>query len=340
MSKDLVLKFDLEDALVRLGKISNNTLPSDITEFTIPCTELVISEDQGNMVMRDKYFGRCVFNTVKDVKQVCEWVIACGGEIPVPGKFQLDYLCIEGDGNTKIEFESEGDPKDPDEYIPAARLSNMALKPVTTGVHELLFSFSVRPGRGKENLFLQDHQNRPVKITFGDARLIRKESRQAELALGSPNKDATSSDPLPPAEGVVTGAAMGRAIVAPESEDGAESSPLDTTQRADEAGESVAPETSEEATSQAGIRPDVEAESQASTERPGEIVDKCDELNGTPPGPDALNKSQPTAEDLAAFERGVQEKVESHKGRHPEVLDGRSERVKNEDRKRTRRSAH
>lgn len=352
------LNLNLQGVRADEKKISNNTLkPNDETEFTIPFEGIMITEDQACALMQDPYFYRSVFNNTKGMLEPVDWLKRMDNEIVIHDRYALDFISIEVSGQNVIEFKKTKADKEEDE-TPAGRLTAIRLRLAPTGVCELKCHVSVRPGLGRENLLLQEHQHREVKLSMLIGKLIVKEdSKQQSLNLG-------------PAQGTASGAAMGRPIVS-GSEEGAESASSNsyTPPAGAEAEGSETPGNLEEPQTQAGcVEPDGEAESQAS---PAELVtkdgDECPDChrakiteshcpscgweiptlanglltNGLVTEAEArAADAPPTAEELLEFERAAQSKVAAHRDRHPEVLDGRSERVKHEDRKRARRGAH
>ncbi|MBS0364923.1 MAG: hypothetical protein JSR67_03755 [Proteobacteria bacterium] len=187
----------LDNAHCRIGKISNNLEKhgdEDVPEFNIPITGVMLNAEQLNALIGDPHCDRAWFNTRKDktLEPMSWWE---RGEFRLTDKLDADVCTISFSGDRSIEFEAEeGDGEEG--ARPACRISRMELKPVVGGMTELSFQLQVVPGIGKNNLLLQEHQNREVRITIGESRIAAKRGKQQELGLDAPvNKFGEGEQP-------------------------------------------------------------------------------------------------------------------------------------------------
>lgn len=195
MAKKHAQILKLDSKLCRLGKVSNNLEKhgSDwVTAFTIPVMELMLTKAELNAFMRDKYCHQSWYDTSKGnaATEPMHW---WGGEsFYVSETFEADQGAIIVSGDKQLDFESEGDPKE-DSYRPAIVVSKIVLTPRIGGLTELSCSIYLRPGIGKTNLALQDHQHREVKLTLVDAKVAEREKRQPQLPMGEPGENTPAS---------------------------------------------------------------------------------------------------------------------------------------------------
>ena len=187
----------LDTKLCRMGKISNNLEKhggDHVTAFTIPIAELMLTKAELmltkaelNAFMRDKFCYQSWYDTTKG-NQAAEPMPWWGGEsFYVSETFEADAGTITVSGDKACDFASEGDPKD-DDYRAAIVVSKIKLTPRTGGLTELTCSIYLRPGVGKTNLALQDHQHREVKLTLVDAKVAERDSKQPQLPIGEPGE--------------------------------------------------------------------------------------------------------------------------------------------------------
>jgi hypothetical protein len=178
----------LEDKTCRMGKISNNLEKHGDewkTAFTIPISGIMLTEPELNAFMSDKYCHRSWFESKGSVDHPCAWWGE--EEFTVTPQYEAEALTITV-GGKELEFEAE-EPEDPDDEddkgLPACTLSRITLKPLQGGQTEMRFSLYLRPGVGKTNLLLQEHQHHTISLTLTDAKAAReKEGKQAPLPLG------------------------------------------------------------------------------------------------------------------------------------------------------------
>jgi hypothetical protein len=181
---------NLTGKLCRMGKVSNNTEYHGAEEwesaFTIPITGVMLTREELNDFMRDKHCHASWYNTGGKGGLVEPMPWWHGEEFSVSAKYESDDLMLTMSGDRELTFEPvEPDPDDEDDVgRPACVLSSIVLRPQPGGLTELRFSLTLRPGLGKTNLQLQEHQHREIKITLTDAAPIEKASRQPQLPLG------------------------------------------------------------------------------------------------------------------------------------------------------------
>lgn len=188
----------LEGKTCRLGKVSNNLERQGsnyVTGFTIPFSDLMLTKAELNTLMRDKDCHASWFNTGgagKAIEPMPWW-----GGVPfyLDETFEADKAMIVVSGDKELEFESSGDPKE-DDYRPAVIVSKLTLRPQVGGMTELRGSVYLRPGIGRTNLALQDHQHREVKISL-QAKVAEKDSAQPQLPLNE-GSDSATTPAVPP----------------------------------------------------------------------------------------------------------------------------------------------
>jgi hypothetical protein len=186
---------NLTAKVCRLGKFSNNTeYHGDHWEgaFTFPLTGLMLTKDELNTFLRDKYAHGCWFNTRGSLAEPMPW---WNGEcFRVSGAFEAEGLELTVSGDRQLRFEAgEPDPDAEDDLgRPACVLSRITLTPHVGGLTELAAHLTLHPGQGKDNLLLQEHQHREIKLTLQDAR-ERSKDKQQELPLQAPDAEAASA---------------------------------------------------------------------------------------------------------------------------------------------------
>jgi hypothetical protein len=171
-----------------LKKLSINVLAKDAdnTLFTLPLEGIELTREQLNETLGDRTF-EAWFDQRKD-----------GSYHPMPffaarkdASFEIDeeFTCagatIKLSGGKEIEFETiEADEDDPDsEDQPAAKISCLKFTPTSGGITKLAFHMQVRPGLGKNNLALQEHQFRTITVTLTDVEKSARKGQQQELPL-------------------------------------------------------------------------------------------------------------------------------------------------------------
>lgn len=191
------MKLSIDGAICRIGKISNNTLKLGDgkfeSEFTIPFEGIVLMRDQLNDALEDtRAFDSWYETSVGKPAKPCAWWLHSKGEFPIPDDHEGKWLHIQFTGGQVIEFSETDGKSEKDKKTPGFRISKIVFVPNFGGLTEFKGSFHVRPGLGRENLLLQEHQHREVKIWFGQTKPVEKDSRQESLPL-EPPKPAESN---------------------------------------------------------------------------------------------------------------------------------------------------
>jgi hypothetical protein len=179
-----VLKCENAQAFTR--KISINVLGKDPenTLFTIPLEGIALNREELNAYMGERTFESW-FDKRKDGTWVpMDWISRLPeGSITLDEKFETDGVEIIVSGKKELVFEPTEPDDDDDAPEPAARIGQIVLTPKVGGITLLAFHLQVRPGLGKENLLLQQHQYRHVTLTLGNLEQIKRKGRQQDLAL-------------------------------------------------------------------------------------------------------------------------------------------------------------
>lgn len=188
------LQFDKQNCL--LGKYSNNLQKwgdKDVPAWTVPVTGLVLDRTQLNRLMGDRTFESW-FNQKRDGvwEPMDFWMHRNGGDFKVNDEFDIPNLEILCSGNRKAKFQAEeldDDGEDGASTRPGARITAITLKPVVGGVVEMSCHLHVLPGDPKtaENQLIQEHQRRPVKLSFNSATPVEADPKQAELPMAPGN---------------------------------------------------------------------------------------------------------------------------------------------------------
>jgi hypothetical protein len=189
----------LDAMICRLGKISNNLEchgSEYVSEFNIPVTGIMLDAEQLNVLMQDPHCDRSLYNARGALKEPMPWLARCDSRLKLCASLEADYCCIRVSGSRDIEFEvkrekgGKGKQEDP---LPACKISKMTLEPRTGGLTELSFQLQVRPGIGKNNLLLQEHQHREVKLTVTNSKVVVVSEKQQPLGLGAPAEGGESA---------------------------------------------------------------------------------------------------------------------------------------------------
>lgn len=185
-SSPLVL--DAVDCKAR--KISNNLLnfgPEKVTAFTIPLEEIPL---KGQLVI-DQLLGKGSFRSLFDQDEsnglwspATWWSVIEGGVLKLAIAIEVDDVELIVGPHTLV-LEHDQDSEGNDRAI--GKITDIVLKAVGGGLLVMSLHLMVRPGRGRENLILQDSQYEAITVTLGDTRLIQKPSaRQQSLDLKPP----------------------------------------------------------------------------------------------------------------------------------------------------------
>lgn len=171
---------NLVDKYTMLGKISNNLEihgEDEVVGFTIPFSALPLEADELNALANDKYFDRCIFNKTAKVQAPCTW-LSVFEALKLRETYHEAVVLMTVSGDRELEFDD-------------VTLKDLVIDfdPKYGAVGMLSGKMYLHPGIGKENLILQEHQNRRVKVTITNATVMLKaKSKQQELAL-EPRKD-------------------------------------------------------------------------------------------------------------------------------------------------------
>ena len=190
------LSFDGAAAVMR--KISINVLGKNAehTLFTLPLEGIELSRKELNTILGDRTFEAWYYQKPDGSWHPMDyWRLRKNGDFAIDDEFTSDALTITVSGDKEIEFETEeADEDDPDsEEVPAAKLHSLVFKPTAGGVTLLSLHMQVRPGMDRDNLQLQKHQYRPVKITLGEATRKERKSQQGELGFAKDNSGEADS---------------------------------------------------------------------------------------------------------------------------------------------------
>lgn len=338
------MKLKVDGVFTKIAKISNNTLMQGDSgfesEFTLPFSGIMLDQDQLNRTMGDELTWRCWYNhSPPALPKPCDWWAHSKGEFPIPDEYQGDWILIRVSGDRVIEFEAEKDSKG--KPTPAFRLSKLILTPRHGGLTEVKGNLHVRPGIGKENLLLQEHQHSTVMLSFSDTKPVPKDAKQTELPLEQPAE--------PKAEPVSFGAAIAQ-YHRQRAETEAKLDGVTGSIEADNLAQTTAVEGSEAVTPETETQAEPkmpEDASVASVGQVGEIVDNDPLGIGVPAEGFANRESQNgevvslaaqrqieratkrardraavSASNLEDFERRVKEDLEKHTTRPDGVIDG------------------
>lgn len=307
----------LEAARATMLKISPNVLHKDpnLTIFTIPVEGVELVEQQ-----LDAFLGKYTFRSWYEQRPDGAWHPCIwwhhrkDADFPIDEEFHTDLLTLEFTGEISLDFETEEPDEDHGDKVPAAKITSIRLKPTAGGVTLLSFHLQVRPGLGKDNLLLQEHQYRPVMITLGETTIAPKKGKQQSLPLGPPS--SSSSTPS-------------------ETQSATES---ESATRADAGSPNPDGVTSGDP-QQAGVCTTVEQNAPAPP-----VPSEAPATQSTPAGsagaPADIGMDPDLEAQVSAFEDKAREDLKAFQERNSRgVVDGRSERVKHQDAQK-RRGTH
>jgi hypothetical protein len=292
--------FALVDEHARMGKIGNNLERHGDTDemlgWTLPITAMLPAEQVD--ALKGEYFHRSLYNINKNPWEVVEGFKDCApleDERTFEGVRAFLQFTI-----AKKELEFEG-----------CRVTKIFYEAQLGGLTKTWFHLYVHPEIGEETSLLLEHQNSEVSITLADGKVaLKKNPKQQSLPLD------------PPKAGAQTNAVSNEAADAVEE-----------TQE-------VTPESDAALDAAIGRPPAIQS-------RGGDAIDAelharhpeaSDEVMGADSRPDAdaaNGTADDPATDLARFEAGaVQAAAEFKQLARTGAIDGRSERVKHQDRQR------
>lgn len=180
----------LDGANAVLKKISINVLGKDAanTLFTLPLEGIELSREQLNGLLGDRTFEAWYKQNPDGAWHPMDyWRLRKNGDFHVDDEFTCDAATITVSGDKSIEFETEeADGGDPDsEDQPAAKIHSLVFKPTAGGVTLLSLHMQVRPRTDKNNLLLQKHMYRPIKISLEGERKERRGQQTLPLSNGA-----------------------------------------------------------------------------------------------------------------------------------------------------------
>jgi hypothetical protein len=324
----------LEAAGATMLKISNN-VPGKIADnitFTLPFEGIALSAEQLDYFM-GRFTHRSWYEKRKDGSwhPMEWWSKRAKQDFPIEDEFDCDTVTLAVSGGKELEFESTEAEDDDHADRPAARITSIVLTPQAGGTTLMAFHMQVMPGIGKTNLALQEHQYRPVAITLGQTKLSTKGNKQQQLPL-EPKSGAPSTTPL---DGSHIAAALSSA------EGVAKLTTVVDAVAPDETGHESPPPIQ----SKGGGAVDAELrarqlENARESARAAIAADHPDPdaTNGTAADSAASGGMDPDLEnDVKRFEEGAAKSLKEFTNVSTTgVIDGRSERVKHQDRRRGR----
>lgn len=173
----------IEDMHCMMGKISNNLEchgEQEITEFSIPITGIMLTAQEVNAFLEDPYADRSFFNNKRELQEPMPWCSKTS--ITLNDRYDGAIATITVSGDQEIEFKD-------------ARLNKITLTPKLGGLTQMDFQLQIAPGLGRENLLLQEHQNREIVLCIADAKIaLKKKGRQKELPLQQPETIPSEGD--------------------------------------------------------------------------------------------------------------------------------------------------
>lgn len=191
---------NLDGKTCRMGKISNNLEHHGeewVIAFTIPITGVMLTKEELNAFMRDRYTHASWFASEKGVAQPMAWW--SDEDFQLSQSYKAHSLTIVVSGDKDLEFEGEEpSSEDADDGRAACEIAKISLCPQVGGMTELRFSLSLRPGVGRTNLLLQEHQHREIKLTCMGATAKEKDTKQQQLPMGEPAANGNATPPGPP----------------------------------------------------------------------------------------------------------------------------------------------
>lgn len=296
-----ISRFKLVDPHGKLGKISNNLETHGeelVTGFTYPF-EVMLTEEALDALM-GKYFWRSIFNIDAQTKL----------PTPINGFMRCKPLELE---DTYEGVRATIEKNNMVEVFEKCRVSKLVFQFKVGGLTLCSGHLYLRPGTDEINVWLQHLQQKTdVSIEMLDGAVEKKASNKQQQALPLPNPDEKASSskepPPPPPEPTGPGAALNQAL----GEIGVETPQLAPNQYAD-------------GTFKTGAEIDA-----ALHARHPELKDEVMGADAKPAEDDPEN-------DLEAFQKGAEKKAADFKKLATtggKAIDGRSERVKHQDRQR------
>lgn len=169
----------LIDKLTRLGKISNNLElhgDEEVTAFQIPVEGVMLDAKELCALLEDKFAHQLIFNDKRGLKEPTDALRKLDA-LKLKDNFEGATVIMTLTGDRELEFDE-------------CNLKELTLEPQVGGLTALAFKVYLRPGIGANNLLLQEHQHREVKLTITNATVAMKaKSRQQDLPLSNGEDD-------------------------------------------------------------------------------------------------------------------------------------------------------
>jgi hypothetical protein len=155
-----------------MGKISNNLEKhgdQDVPAFSIPITGLMLSKEQLCTLMRDKFVHQSWYNNKRDLQEPMDW---CKNvTIKLDEHYDGATVAFKLQDDTVLEFQN-------------CKLGNIIPNATLGGLTAVDLQIQLIPGLERENLLLQEYQNREIKLSVSGAKVaLKKGSKQQELKL-------------------------------------------------------------------------------------------------------------------------------------------------------------
>lgn len=315
----------LERAGGRMRKISINVLNEDskYTLFTFPVTDIGLQAEQLDAMLGFGTF-RSWYNQRSDGvwEPMTFWQHRKNGDYPVTDEFRCEKAIIVVSGDQELVFEpperdEDEDDADEEDKVPAAKISDVVFKPTVGGITLLSFHVQVRPGVGtQKNQLLQEHMYRAILVSLLDTKAIERKARENQQQF--------------PFEGGASAQAQGDTAAQPEA--AGEAQPRNPVLTPEEAAAAGITDETDAALDKQLHRPG-QFESRGGAAIDADMAARREQREKT--GPDS--PPAPTPEELKRFEENAATQVAAFNAKPGEVIDGRSERVKNQDRRRSSR---
>jgi len=166
--------FQFNAAVCKMGKIANNLEKhgtDDVTEFNIPIIGVMLDSAQLCDLTGDPFTHRSWFNMNRDLPEPMSWWHDQSFKLHT--KFKDLRVAIKLQSDEVLEF--------------IARAKDLDLTPQVGGLTACDFTLQLCPGLDRENLLLQEYQNRGITLTVGGGAVDSKtKPKQGELPMKHP----------------------------------------------------------------------------------------------------------------------------------------------------------
>lgn len=174
------MNLELLDIPAHFGKISNNVIKATMeTDWTIPLSGILLSREQLISLVEDECIWDCWYyqEQGKPIYPRPWWAVS-DGIYYIEDDFSAKSVIITTKQGESLTFVDEGDDE---EGQPTLRIANLRLAVRPNGYTELLGSLHIRPGRGHENLILQEQQYQQILLSLSGTKVLVKEGKQEDL---------------------------------------------------------------------------------------------------------------------------------------------------------------